>query len=97
MSCSIAHRERHRINTRDNKRITRWMKTRLKKVTESKPRDAFGQLVETLTNHNRSLWARAGYPGLRNREEGALRPYLPKGTGKPRKAPRKPRVKREHL
>ncbi len=40
-----------------------------------KPKPEFGDLVEKMTNHERSLWARAGYPGLAHKEIKALRPH----------------------
>ena len=40
-----------------------------------KPRPEFGDLVEKMTNHERNLWARAGYPGLKDKSTKALMPY----------------------
>lgn len=38
-------------------------------------RDGFEEAVQKMTNHERNLWARAGYPGLRRRDIDQLRPY----------------------
>ena len=38
-------------------------------------RDQFEHLVQAMTNHERSQWARAGYPGLHRRELEQLAPY----------------------
>ena len=35
----------------------------------------FAALVGKMTNHERNTWARAGYPGLRNKEVAELLPY----------------------
>ena len=37
--------------------------------------ELFNMLVDKMTNHERNLWARAGYPGLRGKEIDKLEPY----------------------
>ena len=37
---------------------------------------SFRTLVESMTNHERSRWAQAGYPGLRLKEEERLAAFL---------------------
>jgi len=44
--------------------------------SKKKTRSEFAQLVERMTNHQRSLWARRGYPGLRMKEIDRLKPFL---------------------
>ena len=39
------------------------------------PTAAFNALVNKMTNHERNLWARAGYPGLLHKEIKKLLPY----------------------
>lgn len=41
-------------------------------------RSIFADLVEKMTNHERSIWAREGYPGLRNHDIKLLLPYAQK-------------------
>jgi hypothetical protein len=38
-------------------------------------RSIFDDLVEKMTNHERSIWAKAGYPGLRGQNVKQLQPY----------------------
>ena len=40
-------------------------------------RDAFALEVERMTNPQRSAWARAGYPGNRERDVSRLSAFLP--------------------
>lgn len=39
--------------------------------------DAFRLLVAMLTNHERNKWARAGYPGLKNRDAMVIAELFP--------------------
>lgn len=68
----------------------------LTKVQDHTYRTSFGLLVETMSNKQRNSWARAGYPGLRNKEAEAVLPFLPEAARKAHKTPRKRRAKREH-
>lgn len=53
-------------------------------------RSIFDDLVEKMTNHERSIWAKAGYPGLRQKDVKRLMPYaqaaqrrIARGVGRP--------------
>ncbi len=42
----------------------------------------FQALVNTMTNHQRTLWAREGYPGLRQKNTKALKRFTNEGFAK---------------
>lgn len=42
---------------------------------EDSQKNLFRAVVEKMTNHERNLWARAGYPGLKHKETEKLKPY----------------------
>jgi hypothetical protein len=53
-------------------------------------RDRFEEIVQKMTNRERSAWARAGYPGLSKRDVAKLTPHagaairrLEEGLGRP--------------
>lgn len=50
-------------------------KMKSRRLRKSSRRDAFGEIVEAMTNHERNQWARAGYPGLKQRSIDVLRPH----------------------
>ena len=44
-------------------------------MANSTPATEFNALVDKMTNHERNLWARAGYPGLEHKNMSLLLPY----------------------
>lgn len=47
------------------------------KPFDLKARGAFHVLTNTLTNHERNIWARKGYPGLRKKDPEPLAKMFP--------------------
>jgi hypothetical protein len=67
-------RQRKRAERCNAQRLNR--ERNLKKgKNASLQRDSFAQIVEKMTNWERTQWARAGYPGLHNKDIDALLPH----------------------
>lgn len=57
--------------------VPSWPKRKpsVKNLKTEIPLPSFAEVVNALTNHERNLWARAGYPGGYRKELAALAPY----------------------
>lgn len=54
-------------------------KTRKLTRKEVKQKQKFNTLVNTMSNHQRNVWAKAGYPGLRHKDIKPMKPFTTLG------------------